>query len=201
MLTSSPPGTPGVTATLLSDLSSVATRRRASGPIIACLNTLLLQLPAAPSLNKNKQTPLGVRLLGALRVWRVARVMNTLLLAADEARDETKDALKLAEQVPTCHHEYSKVTCIADYCLLRVPQLLFRYFLLGRCGHAFFLMGSVCAAGVGDKAAKLVLSQPGKRRYSTPSVESWDGSAYTTGSFFSARPLTIQHVGGCEGRT
>lgn len=46
-----------------------------------------------------RNAPPGVRLLGALRVWRVARVMNTLLLSADEAHDETKDTLRLAEQV------------------------------------------------------------------------------------------------------
>lgn len=41
----------------------------------------------------------GVRLLGALRVWRVARVMNTLLLSADEAHEETRDTLRVAEKV------------------------------------------------------------------------------------------------------
>ncbi|CAN0528144.1 unnamed protein product, partial [Ectocarpus sp. 12 AP-2014] len=40
----------------------------------------------------------GVRLLGALRVWRVARVMNTLLLSADEAHNLTRDTLRLAEK-------------------------------------------------------------------------------------------------------
>lgn len=45
------------------------------------------------------ETPPGVRLLGALRVWRVARVMNTLLLSADEAHDQTRDTLRLAEKV------------------------------------------------------------------------------------------------------
>lgn len=41
----------------------------------------------------------GVRLLGALRIWRVARVMNTLLLSADEAHEETRDTLRMAEKV------------------------------------------------------------------------------------------------------
>eukprot|EP00752_Nemacystus_decipiens_P013379 g11845.t1 len=40
----------------------------------------------------------GVRLLGALRVWRVARVMNTLLMSADEAHEETRDTLRMAEK-------------------------------------------------------------------------------------------------------
>ncbi|CBN78846.1 conserved unknown protein [Ectocarpus siliculosus] len=40
----------------------------------------------------------GVRLLGALRVWRVARVMNTLLLSADDAHNLTRDTLRLAEK-------------------------------------------------------------------------------------------------------
>eukprot|EP00903_Cladosiphon_okamuranus_P005676 g5639.t1 len=40
----------------------------------------------------------GVRLLGALRVWRVARVINTLLLSADKAHDETRDTLRMAEK-------------------------------------------------------------------------------------------------------
>ena len=41
----------------------------------------------------------GVRLLGALRVWRVARVMNTLLLSENEAHDQTRDTLRRAEKV------------------------------------------------------------------------------------------------------
>lgn len=41
----------------------------------------------------------GVRLLGALRVWRVARLMNTLLLSATEAHDQTIDTLRQAEKV------------------------------------------------------------------------------------------------------
>ncbi|CAM9596355.1 unnamed protein product [Hapterophycus canaliculatus] len=40
----------------------------------------------------------GVRLLGALRVWRVARVMNTLLLSAEGAHEQTRDTLRLAEK-------------------------------------------------------------------------------------------------------
>lgn len=40
-----------------------------------------------------------VRLLGALRVWRVARVINTLLVAADEDHDATKATLRQEEKV------------------------------------------------------------------------------------------------------
>ncbi|CAN0329322.1 unnamed protein product, partial [Laminaria digitata] len=41
----------------------------------------------------------GVRLLGALRVWRVARVMNTALLSADAAHDDTLDKVLQLEKV------------------------------------------------------------------------------------------------------
>ncbi|CAN0349722.1 unnamed protein product, partial [Scytosiphon promiscuus] len=40
----------------------------------------------------------GVRLLGALRVWRVARVMNTLLLSAEGAHEQTRETLRLAQK-------------------------------------------------------------------------------------------------------
>ncbi|CAM9572852.1 unnamed protein product [Ascophyllum nodosum] len=45
-----------------------------------------------------------VRLIGALRVWRVARVMNTLLESADQAHAETRHTLRLVEK-RTCDLE------------------------------------------------------------------------------------------------
>lgn len=40
----------------------------------------------------------GVKLLGALRVWRVARVVNTLLESADQDHEETRSTLRVAEK-------------------------------------------------------------------------------------------------------
>ncbi|CAM9898561.1 unnamed protein product, partial [Discosporangium mesarthrocarpum] len=41
----------------------------------------------------------GVRLLGVVRVWRVARLLNTLLDSAEGRHQDTKEALKLEQQL------------------------------------------------------------------------------------------------------
>lgn len=65
---------------------------------IPLLNIYIYIPSPAPCL---KNTAIGVRLLGALRVWRVARVMNTALLSADAAHDDTLDKVQLLEKVRT----------------------------------------------------------------------------------------------------
>lgn len=48
-----------------------------------------------------------IRLLGALRMWRVARLINTLLLAADESHNKTRVTLRREEKVIAGDHRFN----------------------------------------------------------------------------------------------